>query len=736
MLDPRRRVPPGAVVVARLTAERDDPAALAARLLADEERRRAPQPDVRRFEAPPVAEVSLGEAVAAGGRWTIVLLFLLNVVDEFDRAALAVLGPDIQETFGISDAALGFLNGIGGVAVFAGAVPFGLLADRRRRVPLVAAASAVWAIFAALGGTAINAVMLGGTRVVNGLGKGVTPVHSSLLADAYPPGARGRIFAIHAAANPVGNALGPFLAGGIAALAGGVAGWRWALGVLAVPALVLAIATVRLREPERGRFERDDDDDAVDAEPAVVSLAAGLERLRQIRSFSSVMAALGVLGLAIAGAPTVFNLLLEERHGLDAFDRGVVGSVIAVGSAVGALVGGPLVDRLQRQSPGAVLALSGISLALFGAVYPAALYLPLPALVAGHVIAFAFVTAPLVSINTVVAAIVPPRLRGLGFAFVGLYLFLVGGLMGGTVLGWLSDAWGERTALTIAIPICCAVGGYLIARGRATIDTDIAAVVEEAVEERDERRRRLEGGTDTILQVRNLDFSYGQVQVLFDVNFDVRHGEVLALLGTNGAGKSTVLRAISGLSIPSRGVIRFDGETVTFADPATRVRRGIVQVPGGKAIFPTLSVLENLQAGAYTYIWDRARLRSRIEEVVGLFPRLAERLDQPAGTMSGGEQQMLAIAKALLLDPKILLIDELSLGLAPVVVQELLEVVERLASSGMTIVVVEQSVNVALAMASRAIFMEKGQVRFEGAAAALLERDDLLRAVFLGGEGG
>jgi ABC-type branched-subunit amino acid transport system ATPase component/sugar phosphate permease len=725
--------------VARLTADRDDPAVLAAGLLAEEDRRRASSDNPvapTTHVLPPIDEVSLADALAVGGRRAIALLFLLNVVDEFDRAALAVLGPDIQKTFGISDATLGFLNGIGGVAVFAAAVPFGLLADRRTRVPLVAAATLVWSVFALLGGLATSALMLGTTRVFNGLGKGVTPVHSSLLADAYPTGARGRIFAIHAAANPVGNALGPFLAGGVAAIAGGVAGWRWALGILAVPAVALAFATFVLPEPERGRFDREDDDSA-DETVSPVSLAAGLERLRQIHSFSALMAALGVLGLAIAGAPTVFNLFLEQRHGLDAFDRGVAGSVIALGSAVGALVGGPLVDRLYRRSPSSVMTLSGASLGVFGIVYPAALYVPnLALLVLAHAVAFAFVTAPLVSINTVVAAVVPPRLRGLGFAFVGLYLFLVGGLMGGTVLGWLSDAWGERTALAVAVPICCAVGGLIIARGGRTIAADMAAVAEEATEDREERRRRRTSGTGAILQVRNLDFSYGSVQVLFDVNLDVNEGEVVALLGTNGAGKSTVLRAVSGLCVPSRGVIRFDGETVTFADPATRVRRGIVQVPGGKAIFPTLSVMENLQAGAYTYIWDRDRLRARIEDAVALFPKLAERLDQPAGTMSGGEQQMLAIAKALLLDPRVLLIDELSLGLAPVVVQELLQVVEGLAAQGMTIVVVEQSVNVALAMASRAIFMEKGQVRFEGAAQELLDRDDLLRAVFLGGEQG
>ena len=256
-------------------------------------------------------------------------------------------------------------------------------------------------------------------------------------------------------------------------------------------------------------------------------------------------------------------------------------------------------------------------------------------------------------------------------------------------------------------------------------------------EQEDTQRRRSGAQEDTpILQVRSLDFSYGLVQVLFDVAVDVPEGEVLALLGTNGAGKSTLLRAISGLSLPDRGVVRLEGRNVTYTSAEDRVGLGIVQVPGGKANFADLSVYDNLVAGCYTFVWDTKRVAVRIRRVLELFPRLAERLDQPAGTMSGGEQQMLAIAKALLLDPKVLLIDELSLGLAPVVVQDLLEVVERLKAEGITIVIVEQSVNVALAVADRAVFMEKGAIRFEGPASELMQRDDLIRAVFLGTEGG
>jgi ABC-type branched-subunit amino acid transport system ATPase component len=251
-----------------------------------------------------------------------------------------------------------------------------------------------------------------------------------------------------------------------------------------------------------------------------------------------------------------------------------------------------------------------------------------------------------------------------------------------------------------------------------------------------EERLRVAGADLALLQVRHLDYSYGQVQVLFDVNLDVHQGEVLALLGTNGAGKSTLLRAISGLGTPDRGVVRFAGKTVTFAEPRDRVRLGIVQMPGGKSVFPSLSVRENLLSGAYTFIWDRDRVAARVDAVLDLFPVLAGRLEQRAGTLSGGEQQMLGLAMGLLLEPKLLLIDELGLGLAPVVVQQLLEIIERLKQGGLTIVIVEQSINVALAVADRTVFMERGQVRFEGPAADLLDRDDLVRAVFLGGEGG
>jgi ABC-type branched-subunit amino acid transport system ATPase component len=281
------------------------------------------------------------------------------------------------------------------------------------------------------------------------------------------------------------------------------------------------------------------------------------------------------------------------------------------------------------------------------------------------------------------------------------------------------------------------VGGVLVIRSAGFIRHDLSLVVAELREELTEQRRR-QAGPDRVpaLQVNDVDYAYGAVQVLFDVGFEVRRGEVLALLGTNGAGKSTLLRVVAGLGTPSRGVVRVDGQTITYVAPEQRVRMGIRLLPGGKGVFPDMTVRDNLEMGAYVYRRDPADRDRRIARVLDLFGDLAVRQDQVAGSMSGGQQQMLALAITLLHDPEVLLIDELSLGLSPIMVQELLGVVERLKAGGMTIVIVEQSLNVALAIADRAVFLEKGRVRFEGNAADLAERDDLVRAVFLGPEGG
>lgn len=233
------------------------------------------------------------------------------------------------------------------------------------------------------------------------------------------------------------------------------------------------------------------------------------------------------------------------------------------------------------------------------------------------------------------------------------------------------------------------------------------------------------------MEVDEIDFSYGSVQVLFGASFHVSRGEVLGLLGTNGAGKSTILRVLAGLAVPSSGAIRLDGVDITGVPAEQLCRRGIALVMGGKAIFPDLTVQENLELGGYTL---GAELPERIDRELNRFPGVATRLHSAAGSLSGGEQQQLAIAKALLIDPAILCIDELSLGLAPIIVGQLLQVVEEVNASGVTCVLVEQSLALAAELCDRAVFLEKGAVRFEGPPGELLERGDLARAVFLGGD--
>ena len=241
-------------------------------------------------------------------------------------------------------------------------------------------------------------------------------------------------------------------------------------------------------------------------------------------------------------------------------------------------------------------------------------------------------------------------------------------------------------------------------------------------------------GSDALLRVEGIDFSYGRLQVLFDTSLEVWPGEALALLGTNGAGKSTLLRVVAGLERPTRGTVTLAGEDVTGVEAEALVGRGVVLVPGGRAVFRDMTVAENLEMQSFTGRRRRAEVRERRARALEVFPRLGQRLGQPAGTLSGGEQQQLALAKALLLDPQLLCIDELSLGLAPVIVGELLEIVEAIRTTGVSMILVEQSLNVAAAMCERAVFMEKGAVRFEGSTSELLERDDIARAVFLGGD--
>ncbi|HEX5366660.1 MAG TPA: ATP-binding cassette domain-containing protein [Acidimicrobiales bacterium] len=242
---------------------------------------------------------------------------------------------------------------------------------------------------------------------------------------------------------------------------------------------------------------------------------------------------------------------------------------------------------------------------------------------------------------------------------------------------------------------------------------------------------REEAGREPVLAVRGLDVAYDRVQVLFSVDLHVAPGEIVAVLGTNGAGKSTLLRAIAGLVRPRAGTVALDGVDVAGRPPASIAALGLSLVPGERSIFPTLTVAENLRLAAWLGHGRADEVATATEEVLADFPVLRARRDLAAGSLSGGEQQMLSLGQAFLGRPKLLMIDELSLGLAPTVVEHLVGVVAGIRARGTAVVLVEQSVSTALRVADRAVFVEKGEVRFSGPASDLVSREDLLRSMFL-----
>jgi ABC-type branched-subunit amino acid transport system ATPase component/predicted MFS family arabinose efflux permease len=718
-------------------------AALAAAVLDENTGRPATEPvhvDVEIDDAslPGVGDESMSvrDALRVGGTSMVVLIGLAQFVEWIDRSAFNVLAPDIQKTLGVSDAVLGAIGGAFGVLFFAGSIPISTLADRRSRTKLAAIAITVWSVMVACTGLVQNAFQLFLARLGSGLGQSYQlPVNSPLLIDTYPIQARARVFALSSGMQMVGQGLAPFIAGSIAAVVGGGDAWRVVFLVTAVAALPVAALTARLHDPKRGRNEMQ----AVlgqeldpDADEIPISLGVAFERLRRIRTFHFFLLGMAALGFALFSVPLFLNLLLEDRFGLDAFERGLFAALVAIPGVIAVGFVGRRIDRLFRESPPRSLVFIGTLIAAFGVFIALGVFMPDVVLVGVFVAigtalsasVFGVIVAPL-------SAVIPYRLRSRGVALVGIYIFLFGGFFGAVITGLLSEEIGTRGAIALVVVPSALIGGALIAYGARHIRGDMAAVVEELEEESEEMRRVADTTGDTpVIQVHNLDFSYGKVQVLFDIDLEVRRGETLALLGTNGAGKSTLLRVVSGLGVAQRGVVRFNGRTVTYADPELRVKIGIVQLMGGKAVFPPLSVAENLRMAGYLYSGDD--LRRRVERVLTQFPVLAERRHTRAGDLSGGQQQILALAMTLIHEPEVLIIDELSLGLAPVIIQELLTVVERLKAEGLTMIIVEQSLNVALAVADRAVFMEKGQVRFEGSARELMERDDLARAVFLG----
>ena len=681
---------------------------------------------------------SLAEAVAAGPGWLPLVLLGTSAGGLLVQGVTLLLAPALATSLG------GSAEDIAGALLFWGlgavlGLPFALRAGLSGR-PMLSAA--IGGSLVSLGLILVAAADGRGLIVVAALLAGTGSVvasstHRGILADLYPPLALTQVTtAFHALVMAVA-ALSLVLVFPLAAGLGLTvhAGLLMVAAVVGLPSVALAaFSEPGTGDPERAYLRRLVKADLL--EPQEVrrpSFAEALRRLYAIPTVRPLLALVAVLSGMGYGVIVFGSYVLTERGGLGELTSRWVLVGAAVASAVVVLDRGGRASSLLSEAPAALATWTAwVSLAAGTAVVLLGI-LPWAVAHAGLLIcaAAALLTA-LAAVDRLLALVVPPDLRGAAGAVAATYGAVLGVGLGGSVLAGIDGAQGLSWGLGV-LGAAGGVGALVLRAVGRQVDADVSSAVGSAVEALEAAHELARGIRPPLLTCRGINFSYGPLQILFDVDFTVDEGEMVALLGTNGAGKSTLLRVISGLGLPSSGTVRVAGQDVTYAEPGDRVRQGVCQIPGGKAVFGPLSVVDNLRLYGYALGRDRKTVDRGIEESFATFPRLAERRNSLSSTMSGGEQQMLALSKALILQPRLLLIDELSLGLAPKVVGELLTLVRSINAKGTSVVLVEQSVNVALSLAEHAYFMEKGQVRFDGRTEDLLARPDILRSVFLSG---
>ncbi len=665
----------------------------------------------------------------------------LGAMAQFESSAFNVLVPNIKEAFHLSLTGLTAITAVAAPIGLTLDVPFAYAGDRVRRMRMMAIGFFIFMAFSALTGLSgifASLTLLYVARIGVSIGGAFESTGASLMADFFPVGVRAKVYFARAA---VAAALGAVAPATVGLIELGFS-WETPFFVFAVPTVLFAAFGLMIKEPVRGRYERE----LMGADPATASVtdepATFSETFRTLfanPSMRRLYYSLPFFTVAALGIGQFTSLFYQQILHLDAASRGFVIALTEPGAVVGLIFGAIVLRPLIWRNPGMVMRLIAVSATLAGgllvgfalstAVWMAALF---------HFLMAAVMATIVPGVTTILSLVIPPRMRTLGFATASIW-FLVG-LPVLPLVGVIGDDFGLRTGIIVFVPVFI-LGGYILASGGAYVARDIEKVRISTLARAEIRQARLEGRTK-LLMVRGMRAGYGPLDVLFDVNLDVADGEMLALLGTNGAGKSTLLRTVSALLVPTAGAVMFDGIDITSADPRRVVEMGVIHVPGGRGIFPGLTVSENLGLALGP---SRRRRRqpgfesgtlggaSSVEEALEFFPALCQRLHTAAGELSGGEQQMLSLAQAFLFQPRLLLIDELSLGLAPSVVTQLIERVKAVHGAGTAVVLVDQSLSTAMAVSERAAFLERGQVVFSGSTSELIERDDLARAVFLSG---
>jgi ABC-type branched-subunit amino acid transport system ATPase component/sugar phosphate permease len=676
--------------------------------------------------------------------YPLVAIGLLAIVDNFQATAFTVLTPEISRALGLSLGAIAGARTLAFLAAILAPLPMAALSQSRgRRAMLCIVTGIAWSLITLYTGFVTSLLALIVVLVADGLSTGsVAALHAPLLVDSYPPRARVRVLSGYTALNTIGTILGPLI---VALLAGPLdLTWRGIFIGLGLISTASALVAIGLKDPGPGRFDTEalraeehekvsgEHVDALAAEDVELGFFEILRRVLLIPTVKRLCVGYLALGILIIPFGTFLSTFLDDRWNLDASERGIFFSGISAVSVVALLVFGSRAERVFREDPAKVLSFSGLALAgavtlIAGGALAPAFWLMCLMFAAGQ--SLLAVLTP--GLTASLLSIMDARFRPHAAAVVGMFT-AAGSILGVLLLAGIDKRFGISGSIASLI-FPGVVAGLIVRSAGPMIGQDLDRMIDEVLETEDLRVLTANGGRVPMLTCKNIDFSYGQLQVLFDVNFTVDEGEMVALLGTNGAGKSTLLKVISGIGLPSKGSVRYRGQDISYLDAERRVPLGITQVPGGRAVFGSCDVVENLRAFGFILGRDKKRIDASIEECFEAFPRLYERRNSLAANLSGGEQQMVGLSKALILKPKLLLIDELSLGLAPIIVGQLLDMVRRINATGTAVVLVEQSVNIALSLVDHAYFMEKGEMRFDGPAQELLGRGDLLRAVFLEG---
>ncbi len=665
-------------------------------------------------------------------RLAMIVFTITDLLENIVGGAVTILILGSQLDLHLTPQAVAFVSASMGALGSLASPVMGFYGDRLPRRQLLLGGAALQAVTCVVAGSGGVLLLVVGLLFMN-LGAGLSGVYSgirySIMADLYPPELRARIFTVQQTGGNIGLVAGP----SIGALLAGTIGWRGGFAVGGAVFLLVFLVYWPLREPARGAADRIAAGLPAEASRPQPPLRVG-EALRaawSVRTMRRIYLAFPVIALG-GGALFALNFYrLETSFGVSVGTFALLGTI---GSSIGMatrLAVAPLVDRFTAVSPSKNMLLVGSMTLVTGVITVMMMVIPVVWIVVPLLVLMNATGAVMGPAQAVLPSLVlPPRVRTFGLSLITVW-GLPATLIAVPVVTALYGQYGTAGAMAVLVPLFV-IGALIQWSAQGMIAHDMRAAAAAAAAEAESTRGE-EEGRRVILVCRDVDVTYSGVQVLFGVDFDVAEGEIVALLGTNGAGKSTLLRAISGLTEASNGAIFFDGRDITHMPPQQIARTGVVMVLGGRAIFPHLTVEENLQAATWTTAGDKEFVQTQMRRVLEeFFPPLQRRLHERAGTLSGGEQQMLALGQAFLMKPRLLMIDELSLGLAPAVVEQLLTILRAIHAAGTTIILVEQSVNLALTVAGRAVFMEKGEVQFVGPTAELLRRPDVMRSVFLG----